>query len=271
MQDIGGCRTILPSMDAVEDLLDRYQQAARHTFKSSDDYVSAPKIDGYRGHHLVYRYSGHGPFSAYSASPMLIELQIRTRLQHAWATAVEAVGMLLNEDMKGGEGDPDWRRFFALMATEFAEDEGCPPVPGTSDNVMLRRQELQEIDHKLSIVQSLEAVRQAVQRTIGIRRRISGAFIVSLDRQAMVTSITPVTGSASKDTYTRAEADQARISVLVEADRADDLAEAYPNYFLDIGVFTERARRAVRRPQAPTTLSMGQILERWQLDRKRGN
>ena len=34
-----------------------------------------------------------------------VELQIRTRLQHAWSTAVEAVGLCRGEHMKGGEGE----------------------------------------------------------------------------------------------------------------------------------------------------------------------
>ncbi|MBU6438396.1 MAG: hypothetical protein KGQ77_12790, partial [Betaproteobacteria bacterium] len=53
-----------------------------------------------------------------------IEVQLRTRLQHAWATAVEIVdaftGQALKSGLKLNSGDPKWRRFFALMSSVIA-------------------------------------------------------------------------------------------------------------------------------------------------------
>ena len=43
-----------------------------------------------------------------------VELQLRTRLQHAWATANEIVGTFRREELKSGEGGPDWLRYFVL-------------------------------------------------------------------------------------------------------------------------------------------------------------
>src|SRR5690606_39699271 len=50
-----------------------------------------------------------------------IEIQIRTRLQHAWATAVETVDVMKGTDLKSGGGTPDWREFFALAASRSEE------------------------------------------------------------------------------------------------------------------------------------------------------
>lgn len=74
-----------------------------------------------------------------------MEIQLRTLLQHSWATAVEAVGLLRREDLKGGRGDPDWLRLFQIMASEMAEDEGAPPVPGVSQEGSSRREELNHL------------------------------------------------------------------------------------------------------------------------------
>ena len=50
------------------------------------DYVRKPKTSGYRGIHLVYRYHNDRK-TIYNG--LQIEPQLRTRRQHAWATAVD--------------------------------------------------------------------------------------------------------------------------------------------------------------------------------------
>lgn len=44
------------------------------------DYLTRPKADGYRAFHLLVRRHDH-----------LVEIQLRTRRQHIWATTVEQV------------------------------------------------------------------------------------------------------------------------------------------------------------------------------------
>ncbi len=54
---------------------------------------------------------------------MLIEVQLRTRLQHNWATAVETVGIFTGEALKSSQGNEDWQDFFRLVSTWFAHKE----------------------------------------------------------------------------------------------------------------------------------------------------
>ena len=90
MQDIGGCRAVVQSISEVRDLVESYKKGrSSQIFKNEKDYISSPKSDGYRSYHLIYRYKGRGSTSVYDG--LQIETQIRTQLQHAWATAVEAV------------------------------------------------------------------------------------------------------------------------------------------------------------------------------------
>jgi ppGpp synthetase/RelA/SpoT-type nucleotidyltranferase len=105
MQDIGGCRAIVGSVDEIRDIERVYQRSARHEFRNRSDYLEQPKADGYRSLHLVYRFKASPSLTHLTSSPMLVELQLRTKLQHAWATAVETVGAVLGEDLKGGRGD----------------------------------------------------------------------------------------------------------------------------------------------------------------------
>jgi hypothetical protein len=175
---------------------------------------------------------------------MLIEIQIRTKLQHAWATAVEAVGSIMGEDMKGGEGNLDWLRFFALMSSEIAEDEGCCLVPGTPETTKERQKEIRALDVKLGAIQSLDRLREAVRAVTSVRGCLAKAYIVSLDADHRTVSINSVPKGASVDSYRAAERTSAS-SVLVEVDKAEDLRDAYPNYFLDVGEFTAFVKKSV--------------------------
>ena len=63
------------------------------------DYIAHPKSDGYRGVHYVYKYrSGSTPKAEFNS--LRIEVQLRSRLQHAWATAVETVSTFTGQALK---------------------------------------------------------------------------------------------------------------------------------------------------------------------------
>jgi Region found in RelA / SpoT proteins len=143
IQDLAGCRAILDDIAGVRSLVSDCVDRLPHKMVREYNYIDEPKSDGYRCHHLVFRYNGEDEREAFHGRR--VELQIRTRLQHSWATAVEAVGLFRNEDMKGGEGDSDWLRLFFLMSLEFAITENCP-LP---THVQNRAERLREISVEL--------------------------------------------------------------------------------------------------------------------------
>jgi putative GTP pyrophosphokinase len=111
MQDIGGCRAIPTGGQAeVEAVLRRIRK--NWEIKGFKDYVAEPAPSGYRAIHVVVLRDGH-----------LIEIQLRTPLQHAWAEAVERTGFRLREDLKEGEGPPDLLRYFHMAAEGLALEE----------------------------------------------------------------------------------------------------------------------------------------------------
>jgi ppGpp synthetase/RelA/SpoT-type nucleotidyltranferase len=128
MQDIGGLRAVVSSMTRLKTLTDLYRGSKfKHELVSSKDYISNPKRDGYRSIHMVYRYkNGRAP----DYNGLLLELQFRTQLQHAWATAVETMGTFLGQALKSGEGERPWRMFFEIASAAFAVIEGTAKVPG---------------------------------------------------------------------------------------------------------------------------------------------
>jgi GTP pyrophosphokinase len=76
MEDIGGCRAVLPSLSDVYGVVGHITK--RWPEAEVVDYVAQPKQSGYRAIHVVERRDGR-----------LIEVQLRTRNQDQWAVAVE--------------------------------------------------------------------------------------------------------------------------------------------------------------------------------------
>src|SRR5271166_4137199 len=124
MQDLGGCRAIMASVNAVEQLYDLYHVGTGDLFESEGklkcyDYIREPKSDGYRGIHVVGRYSARAQKNE-AWNGHRIEIQLRSQLQHAFATAVETVTTFTRLPLKFGAGPVEWRRFFTLMGSAFA-------------------------------------------------------------------------------------------------------------------------------------------------------
>jgi hypothetical protein len=137
MHDLGGCRAILSNVPAVRTLFEMYRGEpvllSDETSLRCYDYISNPKDDGYRGIHVVVRYhprqQSRAPWDG-----QRIEIQLRTKLQHAFATAVETVTTFTREPLKFGAGPAEWRRFFSVMGSALGVREGTPLVNGTPQN-----------------------------------------------------------------------------------------------------------------------------------------
>ena len=248
VQDLAGCRAILPDMASVNALVENCMTRMPHDLRKHDDYVhEKPKANGYRSHHIIWNYRGKGERSAFDG--LSAEVQIRTRLQHSWATAVEAVGLLRDEDMKAGEGNADWLRLFALMSGEFADVEGCPVHPSLPDHSE-RLREIRSLNDALSAAETLEQIKVATQH---LGSQVIGAtysqyFMLVYDRSTQTVSVEPFTGSvASASALHDAEmqiskARDGRKVVLIQIGQMEKLADAYPNYFGDVTFFVRNLR-----------------------------
>ncbi len=252
MQDIAGCRAVVRSMKEVDRLSEIYRSGeSKHIIQSEDNYIAEPKTDGYRSHHIILKFRGTGVSEVYNRQT--VEVQLRTRLQHAWATAVEAVGLVRGENIKGGEGDEDWRRFFQLMSSEFAYDEGSQPCPQANLPREELRKEIRELTKKIKAVSSLEKYRNALKFTEEHDSGYSQYFLLQFDAQNGTVSVRPYSNyNISAQQYVIEETKHGnRNTVLVEANTVLDLRKAFPNYFLDVQMFTEKLR-AVLSPNYKT-------------------
>ncbi|SON62244.1 GTP pyrophosphokinase YwaC [Mycobacterium simulans] len=110
MHDIGGCRAVLRSLEEVQRVQSRY--AGDPVTVRTRDYVVKPKPDGYRAVHVIVRYQGR-----------LIEVQLRTQVQHEWAYTVESVTSRFGLDIKVGGGPAPVRDWFAAVSEAMALEE----------------------------------------------------------------------------------------------------------------------------------------------------
>ncbi len=125
MQDIGGARYVFTNAQILKKAQDCLAQNIPNGFTLEHDiydYVSSPKTSGYRSIHFVYKYHSEDPV----LDGLKIELQIRTLLQHAWATAVETAELISRSPLKSGIGDEDWLEFFQLTSAIFSRKENLP-------------------------------------------------------------------------------------------------------------------------------------------------
>lgn len=250
MHDIGGCRAVLESIDEVRTLEDSYVSAksrSRNLVGRHDDYISNPKPDGYRGVHVVVNYQGAGRQQAWSG--LRVEVQLRTKMQHAWATALETVDTFTKQALKSNVGEPEWMRFFALMGAEVAHREGAPLVPDTPSSSGERRAELRMLARHLKVVDRLTAYGETIRVLEDeVFRGDARHFLLDLDiHQGELTVSTYSNAAAAEDAYgvLEAEAGDDRDIVLVAVSSMAALRRAYPNYFLDTSSFVDLVRDAV--------------------------
>jgi len=253
MQDIGGCRAIVRSMLEVRRIERLYERSIGRNptrgpiFSERSDYIRNPKTTGYRSLHYVFKYRGDVPDHECYHN-LRIEIQIRSQLQHAWATAVETVSVLTHQALKSNFGSDEWKRFFALMGSVLARRERTATVPGTPTNRRELFDELQHYAAKLKVRDVLSGYGFAVFDMIGqdTEAKDAEAFIVVLDPVLKEVEVRPY----SADDLIQAEHDYLEVernlnkdngqqAVLVSAESITSLMRAYPNYFLDTGAFLE--------------------------------
>jgi hypothetical protein len=244
----------MAALSQVERLANLYRsEPLAHTLVSSDDYIQNPDASGYRAVHLIYRYQGkiHSEYNN-----LLIEIQLRSRLQHAWATAVETVDTFQNQELKFGGGEQAWRRFFALMGSIMAAREKTPGVPGTPQNEAAVLEELRELIVSLDVRRRLESYGAAVEATEDARARSSRWFLMTLEPGATAEQYAlTIDGfeeehfatKAYQDAETRLAAHPGADVVLASVSSLRSLKRAYPNYYLDTHAFLDAMREAAGR------------------------
>jgi hypothetical protein len=252
IQDIAGCRAIVETVAQVRKLHSEYYMPGRygkHIHLKVNDYIAAPKPTGYRSLHVIYEYKSK---KNRQHNGRKIEIQLRTKLQHAWATAVEVAGTFVGDPLKSNIGDENWLEFFRLVGSAFAEMENCPGVPGVTADVIALRTAIKQKVEQLQIREALAGFGSAFNM---IEQKKSGGYyyVLWLNSEKKELNVYPY----AKKEHSLATKHVAQIEkstketpvsqvVLVVTDNLRALKRAYPNYFLDTKFFLAELDKFLR-------------------------
>lgn len=242
MQDIAGMRVVLDSQRDLEFFKKEMENSKmKHELLRAKDYIEDPKDSGYRGIHLIYKYHNEKISESHGLS---IEVQIRTRLQHAWATAVETMGTFLGNSLKSSDGPQEILDFFKITSSAFAHIEDKPKHSDYKnlDSSQTFNKVMKEYT-RLKISEKLRAFTVAADY---IKTKTSDGkyYLIIMDFNELKVKVIKYNKDQIEEAnkkYTEIEREiqegNPYQAVLVSIDSIDQLEKAYPNYFLDTREF----------------------------------
>lgn len=257
LDDIGGCRLIVRSVDEVERAVKALEKELGEG--KAKDYINRPQSSGYRSYHVIYQIPEGDIFYR-------VEVQIRTHLQHLWATGVEAVGEVYGVDYKSPvvypfpkEEDQKRYRFLMLSSHLFAREEGRPGVPDVADDLAEVRREVGVICKSTHLLDDLRVVHSSILVQTDSDKK-DEYFLLCLSREDQFFNIVGFPEfEAVNDEYQRLEKEALRTDsgndvtipepevdnvVLVKAESAEAIKSSYLNYRVGVEDFIRQVEQA---------------------------
>lgn len=266
MQDIGGCRAIVKNANQLIKLHQKLVVSrSAHKIIHTSDYLS-PKESGYGGVHLIYScFENSEEENEWKKTK--IEVQLRTKLQHSWATSLEIIDTLEQMNLKTSiDGHDEWREFFALAGKLVAHDDGFIKISPIDLDSHQKR--LKELEVKLNVISKLLRFSLAIRATTSpnnpyLKKKNVGMCLISLEpnnikktteKDKTEISLTlNVRAFKVNETHKALEAlneielnKDIPLSVLLSTSDAKNLKKAYPNYFGSSNEFTNFIKKHCR-------------------------
>jgi ppGpp synthetase/RelA/SpoT-type nucleotidyltranferase len=252
MQDIGGCRAIISNQKKLNQVIRLLKKQSCFKFINKKlkfkNYIKRPKVDGYRSFHII------GVFTDRYNKQRKIEFQIRTKIQHYWATALEIVDLFNNQSLKFNKGNTQWAIFFKAIGNVFSIIDNIHDF----DNLSFDNQRFQlakaivkdEIIKTDCIIVKMQCKKlKIIEAFTGFTRSLSVIpssfnssesgymlFIIDTINHTIKTEIFDTKEEANTK-YTIAEIkaskNNSEMVSLVSSTVLKDIKNAYPNYFAD--------------------------------------
>lgn len=193
MDDIAGCRAIVNSVSEVYEVYNEIlnlKEAGEIDIKKTKDYIKNPEKSGYRSLHIIVKQT---LTQEDIDRQYRIELQIRTKLQHYWSTAVEAMSEIDNVEYKdptliskGNTRIQSCLQFFKVISKLFAccENNDDELKEELANSVRTN-------DNFKEIIEDLKAARNSV--TINMQKNSAqggeGLYLLELSRETQELTI----------------------------------------------------------------------------------
>lgn len=232
MDDVAGCRIIFQSIADLRSFRESFHKARFKHKRRNDidkyDYIKKPKDTGYRGIHDVYSYDVNST-NGKQYEGLLLEIQYRTLIQHAWATAVEVIGFITENQPKFQKGDKRYEHCMALaseiLARAYEDINGPYPEKTNSDLI----NEFNQLDRELHLVEMLTGLNIAETESTKNKNSI---IIFREIGEIEIRSFKEAT-DALKELFKIEKENPNLDVVLVKADTSEEIRMAFRNYFSD--------------------------------------
>lgn len=251
MHDIVGCRLIFEDVKSLEKFRSSFNKSRfshrRRIKKNADgtqsdayNYLTSPKESGYRGIHDVFEYRAKQAGAAKKSggekwNGLHIEIQYRTAVQHAWATAVEICDKYTDNHGKFSDAPQDYLRYFQisseLLARHFENMQGCFPLVSTADLVA----EFNALEAQYGMMRTLRGI-QPSQQEFDTSKHTLLLFDENSDSISVLTFSDFRKAIAEYFRLEREKADGTDV-VLVAADDPESVRFGFKNYFSDAKEF----------------------------------
>lgn len=245
MHDIAGSRLILRDQEALDSFRSSFHRAKfGHVLRTREtdryNYVVNPKDTGYRGVHDVYEYASSSA-KGESWNGLQIEIQYRTRVQHAWATAVEVADFINTSRIKFDEADNHHRHLFRLASEILARaHEDANSCVLYFDNGELL-EEFRKVDRRTGLIAAFRNLQGA---SSSMRFKMNTILIFDLEKRIERKPLSIETfdnlnrAIARYETLEKELAGLAHI-VLVRSATPEAIRDAFRNYFSDVNDLLE--------------------------------
>lgn len=251
MHDIAGCRLIFPDIASLAAFREEFVSSrAKHERVTAErdqfNYLNSPKESGYRGIHDVYKYRSYAD-SADQWSGLLVEVQYRTKVQHAWATAVEIADLLTRSRGKFSEASEDYHCFFKacseILARTQEESNSC--LPKLSDQQLAKYFDRFNKKTKLLDILSKTNVFAPDIATQVFGRKLNTILVYKFEKGAKLEIITLDDTRIALEKYQELEREYSDLAdvVLVRAEDSVTIMKVFQNYFTDARDFVAYLRK----------------------------
>ena len=245
MNDIAGVRAIFRSESDLHDFRKKMRGSrAKHKLTHDEakfDYITDPKDTGYRGIHEVYTRHVQAPNST-PWNSLRFEVQLRTAVQHAWATAVEIYDSTSRGRFKFEKSDTKEYRQFLIISELFArihENKTSCLATFSDDSLVSEFKELEATTKMVATIRNLKVADthdKLTKNTILIRKN-DGNLYMRRYRTFQKAMLDLVDIENHVDTSN---------AVLVGSTTPAHTRDAFRNYFDDTKEFTELLDSAVQ-------------------------
>lgn len=253
MDDIAGCRLIFDSsqdMYAFRASLHgaRFSHRLRNAVDKYD-YVKKPKESGYRGIHDVYEYQVKSP-STSSSNGLFVELQYRTKIQHAWATANEIIGFVTESQPKFDKGDVRYREIMTItseiLARTYEFSRSC--LPDLSDKEIVER--FVNLDNELGFLGHLRGLNSRPEKTA----KNTNVILMFKEGKPLEIKTFRYGPEALRNLFILEQENPGLDIVFVKGSSTEDVRIAFKNYFSDAREFISLVERGCDRMSGATII-----------------